>query len=80
MKLSRKSNTSGRDAVQVNLNEQLEIYDSLPARIRRLVDQAPRKQEMKTVKNFVDVLGEQPALEEIVRQWETRFPGWRFEP
>ncbi len=57
--------------------EQLEIYDSLPRRWRRLIDDLPVPQDLHEVAAVMEKFGESAGYKLIVDIYQQQYPGWR---
>ena len=69
---------TGRPIV-VDGEEQLRLYDALPERWRNLVDSLPIEQDMRTVTQYLERLGDDRGFRLIVENFRIKFPGWEPE-
>lgn len=69
---------TGRPIV-VDGEEQLRLYDALPERWRNLVDSLPIKQDMRSITQYLERLGDERGHSLIVENFRLKFPGWEPE-
>ena len=69
---------TGRPIV-VDGEEQLHLYDALPERWRNLVDSLPIEQDMRSITQYLERLGDEPGHSLIVENFRLKFPGWEPE-
>jgi hypothetical protein len=76
-----KSNASDDGVIKVinvDLREQLSIYDSLPLSWRLLVGALPVPQDLREVKGVLEKYGEERGRELILEVYRRQYPGWRM--
>jgi hypothetical protein len=67
---------AGPGSYAVDLHKHMEVYDSLPARIRQLMNEAPIPQDLWEVHQLIIQVGEEPARRLIIQAFQETYPGW----
>jgi hypothetical protein len=62
--------------VRADRAEQLDLYDSLPRRWRRLVDSLPVPQDVREVNQVLEKFGDEAGFDLIVGVYKMQYPGW----
>lgn len=73
-----ETNASG-EVTTVNLGEQLQLLESLPATLRALVQHAPVQVDLRVIWAIWQRFG-QSAQDQIEAVFDGEFPGWRDPP
>jgi hypothetical protein len=62
----------------VDLGEQFDLYDRLPARWKQIVDSLPVKQDLREVEAIRARFGDKEGFDLIVKTYQQQYPGWSF--
>lgn len=69
-------NERGKNVRVVDVREQMEVFDTLPSRLRELVNALPTKEELLSIAMIHRKFGDR-AREMIEGVFDSEFPGWR---